>query len=87
MSVRQTRSYATKLENSKMVKIPSEIIKHFNLVNNQELTVTVLEASIMLTPVKKQPADIHELFDNWQDDGQREHELDWGTATGNEIEW
>jgi len=70
-----------------MVKIPNEIIKQLNLADNQELTINVLGSSITLTPIKRRPTNIHELFDNWQDDGLREHESDWGRATGNEIGW
>lgn len=36
---------------------------------------------------KKEPKNIHELFANWQDDGQRDHELEWGKAQGKELPW
>ncbi|WP_048000483.1 AbrB/MazE/SpoVT family DNA-binding domain-containing protein [Lactiplantibacillus herbarum] len=87
MSISRVETYLTKLECSNMVKIPNEIIKQLNLADNQELTINVLGDSIILTPIKRQATNIHELFDNWQDDGLREHESDWGESTGNEIGW
>lgn len=33
------------------------------------------------------PKNIHDLFANWQDDGIRDHELDWGQPQGKELSW
>ncbi|MCS8619314.1 PbsX family transcriptional regulator [Limosilactobacillus fermentum] len=30
---------------------------------------------------------MHELFKDWQDDGKRDHELDWGKSEDNELQW
>ncbi|MFC6208105.1 AbrB/MazE/SpoVT family DNA-binding domain-containing protein [Levilactobacillus tongjiangensis] len=73
--------------NSKAARIPSKVIKQLDLEDNQELLLTIQNQSIVLTPVKKKPENIHELFAHWQDDGQRETELDWGKPEGNEQPW
>ncbi|NVY96530.1 PbsX family transcriptional regulator [Lactobacillus sp. DCY120] len=70
--------------NSKAVRIPSQIIKQ--LEDNQDMTVAIKDGSITLTPIKKCPTNIHELFKDWQDDGKRDHELDWGESVGNEVQ-
>ncbi|BDR57693.1 hypothetical protein XA3_01340 [Xylocopilactobacillus apicola] len=41
----------------------------------------------MQTQDKKRASNIHELFADWQDDGYREHEIDWGKSQGNELSW
>lgn len=76
-----------KWDYSLAIKIPHQIIKELNLKDNQLLTVSVQGDSIVLTPIEKQPTNIHELFADWQDDGQRDRELDWGPAMPNEIVW
>lgn len=81
------QTHLAKWGNSRATRIPSKIIKELNLSDDQELSVAVQGDSIVLTPIKKQPTNIHELFANWQDDGQRDPELDWGKSEGNEIEW
>jgi len=77
----------TQWGNSKATRIPSRIIKQLGLKENEPLTVSIKDNAIVLTPEKKEPKNIHELFADWQDDGQREHELDWGKAKGQELEW
>ena len=81
----QTR--LAKWGNSKAARIPSQIIKQLKLDDNQDMTITIENGSIVLTPIKKNPANIHELFKDWQDDGKRDHELDWGKSEGNEFQW
>lgn len=81
----QTR--ITQWGNSMIIRIPSYIVKQLGLEDNQTLTVTTRNNSIVLTPIKKQPTNIHDLFADWQDDGQRDHELDWGKAEGNALPW
>ena len=76
-----------KWDNSLAVRIPYQIIKELDLKDNQTLTVSVQGDSIVLTPIEKQPTNSHELFAGWQDDGQRDSELDWGPAMPNEIIW
>jgi len=87
MPLIEEQTHVAKWGNSKATRIPSKIIKELNLKDNQPLTVSVQGDSIVLTPIEKQPTNIHELFAGWQDDGQRESELDWGKAKGNELEW
>ncbi|MDW8743539.1 AbrB/MazE/SpoVT family DNA-binding domain-containing protein [Streptococcus pluranimalium] len=74
--------------NSKATRIPSSILKLLNIDVNQKFSVSVKEESIVLTPeVIQTPATIHELFSGWEDDGIRHHEMDWGQAEGNELQW
>ncbi|UQS84271.1 AbrB/MazE/SpoVT family DNA-binding domain-containing protein [Bombilactobacillus thymidiniphilus] len=87
MALIQAQTRLAKWGNSQAARIPSQIIKKLQLADNQELDVTVENGAIVLTPVRKQPANIHELFKDWHDDGIREHELDWGQATGDELPW
>ncbi|MFD1455666.1 AbrB/MazE/SpoVT family DNA-binding domain-containing protein [Levilactobacillus lanxiensis] len=87
MVVTQEQTYLAGWGSAKAVRIPSKIIKQLNLTDNQELTVTVQDDSIVLTPVKKQPVNIHELFADWKDDGKRNQELDWGKMEGHELPW
>ncbi|WP_143463011.1 AbrB/MazE/SpoVT family DNA-binding domain-containing protein [Levilactobacillus enshiensis] len=75
------------LGNDRAVRIPSQIIKQLNLDDNQDMTITIENGSIILTPIRKNPTNIHELFKEWQDDGKRDHELDWGKSEGNELPW
>ncbi len=73
--------------NSQATRIPYEIIEELNLENNQKFEVEIKGDSITLTPIQKRPKDIYELFENWEDDGIRETELDWGHKQGNEFSW
>ncbi|WP_220728487.1 AbrB/MazE/SpoVT family DNA-binding domain-containing protein [Apilactobacillus xinyiensis] len=73
--------------NSLATRIPNNIIKKLNLHDNQNIEISIKNDSIVLTPIHNKPKNIHELFENWQDDGQREHELDWGNSEGNEVQW
>lgn len=77
----------TKWGNSKAVRISSQIIKQLELDDNQDMKITTENGSIVLTPIKKHPNNIHELFEDWQDDNKRDHELDWGKSEGNELQW
>lgn len=77
----------TQWGNSKVVRIPSHVIKQLNLENDDNLSVTIEDGSIVLTPLKKKPTNIHELFDGWIDDGVRDSEVDWGETKGNEFKW
>ncbi|MDN6899658.1 AbrB/MazE/SpoVT family DNA-binding domain-containing protein [Oenococcus sicerae] len=72
---------------SKATRIPTEIIKELNLKDDQKLLLTVKNNSIILTPIQQRPTNIHELFDGWQDDGNKDRELDWREAKGNELQW
>lgn len=83
--IKKTR--LAKWGNSKATRIPSQIIQQLELSDHQEMIVTIKNGSIVLTPTKKAPSNIHELFKGWQDDGQRAHELDWGESKGNEVQW
>jgi len=39
-----------------------------------------------VTPTAQQMR-IHDLFANWDDDGERDQEMDWGKPTGHELPW
>lgn len=77
----------TQWGNSKAVRIPADIVEQLGLKKEQPLTLTVNDGSIILTPIKKRPTNIHKLFEGWEDDGQRDHELDWGESKGKELPW
>ncbi|KZU91215.1 hypothetical protein A1D15_2683 [Lactiplantibacillus plantarum] len=49
----QTR--LAKWGNSKAARIPSQIIKQLKLDDNQDMTITIENGSIVLTPIKKEP--------------------------------
>nr|WP_308718710.1 AbrB/MazE/SpoVT family DNA-binding domain-containing protein [Lactiplantibacillus plantarum] len=85
--IKATNTLSKVGENSKAARIPSQIIKQLKLDDNQDMTITIENGSIVLTPIKKNPTNIHELFKDWQDDGKRDHELDWGKSEGNELQW
>lgn len=87
MAAIEERIHLAKWGNSKAARIPSKIVKQSNLTDNQELEITIQNDAIVLTPIHKHPTDIHELFADWQDDGQRDQELDWGESTGSELPW
>ena len=74
-------------EDSFIVRIPDNIIDLLVLDNNQRFLISVQGESIVLTPEVKQPNTIHELFSNWEDDGIRHNENDWGEAKGGELKW
>lgn len=81
------QTHLSKWGNSQAARIPKKIIEKLGLKNDQTLDVTVKNDSIILTPVRKQPKNIHELFADWKDDGIRDHELDWGESQGKEMPW
>jgi len=83
----KSRTYITKCKNATIVQIPNGIIKQLGLEDNQTLNITAQNDTIILTPITKQPTNIHELFADWQDDGRRDRELDWGETEGNELSW
>ena len=70
-----------------VIRIPSDIVKRLDLGNNRTLDITVHDGAINLTPLEKQPTDIHELFADRENDNQGDHELNWGEAKGNELPW
>lgn len=85
MPVKNTK--LAKWGNSKTIRIPASVVKKLNLKVGQNLNLKVQGQSIIVTPAKKHPKNIHELFDGWKDDGVRDHELDWGDAQGSELPW
>lgn len=87
MTLVKERTRLSQWGNSKAARIPSQVIKQLQLDDNQDMTVTIDNGSVVLTPIKQEPANIHDLFKDWQDDGQRDHELDWGSSEGNELPW
>jgi len=77
----------TQWGHSKAVRIPSSVIKQLDLKNDDKLSVTIENGSIVLTPLEKKLTNIYELFNGWVDDGVRDSEVDWGEARGNEFKW
>jgi len=65
-------------EDSFIVRIPDNIIDLLVLDNNQRFLISVQGESIVLIPEVKQPNTIYELFSNWEDDGIRHKEINWG---------
>ena len=73
--------------NSKGIRIPNKILKQLNLTDEQKLAISVEKNQIILSPQFDNPQTLEELFKDWHDDGFRDHELDWGNAQGNELQW
>lgn len=76
-----------RLAKSNAIRIPREILKQLNLDDRQKFDLVIKNNTIVLIPCRSQPRDIHGLFSGWPDDGQREHELDWGQSVGSELKW
>lgn len=76
-----------RLAQSKAIRIPRESLKQLNLDNRQQFDLVIKNNAIVFIPCRSEPRDIHELFLGWQDDGQREHELDWGQSVGSQLKW
>ena len=73
----------TKLQhygNSFIARIPDNIIDLLVLENNQKFLISIQGESIVLLPEVKQP----NTFSNWENEGIRHKELDWGEIKGNE---
>ncbi|MCT4488918.1 AbrB/MazE/SpoVT family DNA-binding domain-containing protein [Levilactobacillus parabrevis] len=87
MTLIEEHVYLKTLEGSIAVIIPNKVSNQLRLVAGQKIGITVENASIILTPVKNEPSNIHELFADWQDDNYRERELSWGKPTGSEFPW
>lgn len=87
--IKEIKGYANleQHEESFMVRIPDNIIDLLVLDKNQKFLITIQGESIVLTPEVKQPNTIHKLFSNWEDDGIRHKEIDWGEAKGGELKW
>lgn len=85
MASTQKLTRLARWRNSYVVQIPSEAIKQLNLTDNQALTISIKDNSIILTPIPKTPTNIHDLFADWKDDGIRDRELDWGNPVGREF--
>ncbi|MFD1472281.1 AbrB/MazE/SpoVT family DNA-binding domain-containing protein [Companilactobacillus mishanensis] len=77
----------SKWGNSSAIRIPASIIKQLNLQENDRMEISINNNEIVLKPIVKEPKNIHELFDGWEDDGIRETELDWGSSKGDELDW
>lgn len=87
MELIKEQTHLAKSENSKVVGIPSQIIKQLKQDDNQAIIVTIENGSIVLTPVKKKPNNIHKLFNDWQDGRKWEYELDWWKSEDHELQW
>ena len=73
----------TKLEHygdSFIAIIPDNMIDLLVLENNQKFLISTQGESIVLAPEVKQL----NTFSNWEDNGIRHKELDWGEIKGNE---
>lgn len=74
--------------NSKAIRIPMQVINQLNLEVNQPLDVEIANHSIIITPKLKEPETIEELYADYDfSSNDYEGELDWGRATGEELEW
>lgn len=87
MDMLEGQTHLSQWGNSEATRIPKQVVKKLGLKVNQKLKIKIKNGSIVLTPEKKKPTNIHELFAGWKDDGKRDHELDWGKAQGNELPW
>lgn len=87
MATVKEQTHLSKWGNSHATRIPNKIIKQMHLKDNQTFDISIKDNAIVLTPIEKQPQNIHELFEGWEDDGIREHELDWGKPQGKELPW
>ena len=63
----------------------SSVIQEYTTLAQWGSSKAVKEQSIILTPEAKASKTIYELFADWQDDGIRQEEVDWGQATGEEL--
>lgn len=75
----------SKWHHFKATRFHSQIIKQLNLSDGQDKPITI--KGDFFISAKSEPTNIHELFEGWQDDGKRGHELDWGKPKGNELPW
>ncbi|WP_304057602.1 AbrB/MazE/SpoVT family DNA-binding domain-containing protein [Levilactobacillus namurensis] len=82
-----SKSHLAKWGNSQAVRIPQAIVQELNLTGHEELTISVKDGSIVLTPTNKIPNTIQDLFADWHDDGNRDSEYDWGEPVGRELKW
>lgn len=73
--------------NSKATRLPFEILQKAKITDGQEFSVEVKNGNIILSPITSEPQNLKALFENWEDDGIRSPELDWGKAQGQELQW
>lgn len=85
MAVLETK--ISKWGNSQGIRIPKGVMEMLSIHEDQEIVMEVNDTSIILKPVKSKAKNIHELFANWEDDGVRSHEMDWGESKGAELKW
>ena len=71
-------------EDSFIVRIPDNIIDLLVLENYQKFLISIQGESIVLAPEVKQLNTFSNWKDNWEDNGIRHKELDWGEIKGNE---
>lgn len=69
--------------NSLAVRIPSEVINHFNIEQGSEIEIKVVENEIKLIP-KKQKPKLEELMAKITEDNQHD-EIDFGKPEGKEV--
>lgn len=77
----------SKLGNSHVIRIPAEMIAQLGWENNERISITIEEKALVLRATSNRPTNIHELFKDWRDDGQRDFEPDWGERQGHELKW
>ncbi len=81
----QTR--LAKWGNSKAARIPSQIIKQLKLDDNQDMTITIENGSIVLTPIKKNPTIFTNYLRIGKMTGKGITSLIGEKSEGNELQW
>lgn len=73
--------------NSQGAIIPKKIIDELELEEKQEFEIHIEDGNIIFVPTKNEPTTLAELFKDWEDDGIRITEIDWGEPQGSEHQW
>lgn len=65
MEMPEEKTHLSQWGNSEATRIPKRVIRQLGLKVNQILKVEIKNGSIVLTPEKKEPRTMKELFANW----------------------
>lgn len=78
MDMPEEKTHLSQWGNSEATRIPKRVIKKLGLKINQTLKVNIQDGSIILTPEKKEPKTMKELFKDWHGTYQMPDDLeDW----------
>lgn len=77
----------SKWGNSHGIRIGNDILEELNIENNElEFRVEVKDNKIILTPKKKYPQTLNELFEDYDGDPLDDKDkYDWGESVGREF--